>query len=113
MVLVPRAHENGFPSRRIVSMPVGAKVCVRPTHSFRHSLNSPRRVTGSGVVAAQDGSANAGGTAAADVDKQQRGEGRRPIRRRMSAFGSVRASVASSSTCQLRFPAVPVFRRRD
>jgi hypothetical protein len=50
------------------------------TSAHRHSLNNPRRVTGSGVVAAQDGSANADGAATADVDKQQRGEGRRLFR---------------------------------
>src|SRR6185437_1481805 len=55
------------------------------------------------------GCANAGGATTADVDKQQRGECRRPVQHHMSAFGSARAPVASSSTCQLQFLAVLVF----
>ena len=45
--------------------------------AHRHSLNNPRRVTGAGIVAAQDVCANAGGAVTADVEKQQRGEGGR------------------------------------
>jgi hypothetical protein len=41
---------------------------------LRRSLNNPRRVTGSDVLAVWDRCANAGGAAAVNVDKQQRGE---------------------------------------
>ena len=86
---------------RSVSLP--SPLSGSPVSAHRHSLNNPGRVTGSGVVAVQDGCANASGTAAADADKQQRGEGRR----RFSAVSPL--SVALGPQSHPRRPANSIF----
>src|ERR1700733_4306966 len=48
-------------------MPVGAQICVQATHSFRHSLNNPSRVAGSGVVTGHGRCAHTGRSGEADV----------------------------------------------